>query len=216
MAVFQARLSILCALEAGRHLCITWVPGHAGILENDAADQAAKEAGDGTGAAEERRLPHCVQGVRRRIEEYFDHEMQERWRGFITCHPELTFSWPFCRSLKWARFLTRSQISLVSQFLLNAFPSREFLYNCELVDSPECRFCGHETESRVHILEDCTYYAPIRAFCRLAVTRQLGTLDWELPALVPMHLRILARFLVRVKADWDAQIGGTPWGPRLG
>ena len=166
--------------------------------------------------AEERRLPHCVQGVQTRIEAYFDQEMQERWSGFATRHPEMIFSWPFSRSVNWTRFLTRGQVALVSQFLLNSFPTMESLYNCALVDSPRCRFCGHETEDRVHILEDCTHYASIRASCRLAITRHSGPLVWELPALVPMHLRFLGRFLGRVKADWHAQIGGTSWGPRLG
>ena len=73
--VCRARLLILRALEAGRRVHITWVPGHAGIPENEAADQQAKAAGEGTGAAEERRLPHCVQGVQTRIEAYFDQQM---------------------------------------------------------------------------------------------------------------------------------------------
>ena len=78
MAARRARLLILRALEAGCQVSVSWVPGHAGIPENEAADHAAKAAGKGNGTAEERRLPHCAQGVRRRIEAYFDREMQQR------------------------------------------------------------------------------------------------------------------------------------------
>ena len=215
-AVCRARIQVHRALAVGRQVSFTWVPGHAGIPENEEADQAAKAAGDGSGAAEERRLPHCAQHVKTRIEEYFDRLMHERWQSFTTRHPEMPFTWPFNRSLSWAQFLTRAQVSLVAQFVLNSFPSREFLYSCGLVQSPECRFCGHEVEDRNHILEDCIQYAPSRLSCRLAIMRQSGPILWELRALVPWHTRILARFLVQVKAEWDAQHGGTPWGPRLG
>ena len=193
----------------------TWIPGHASIPENEAADQAAKAAGDGTGAAEERRLPHYAQGVQTRIEAYFDCEMQERWRGFATRHPEMTFSWPFTRSVSWSRSLTRAQVALLSQFLLNSFPNRVTLFAHGLVASPECRFCGYETEDRLHILEDCLHYAPIRASCRLAILQHSGPIPWGLRTLVPSHIRSLARFLARVKVEWDTQIGGTSWGPRL-
>ena len=193
-----------------------WVPGHAGIPENEEADRAAKAAGNGSGVAVEWRLPHCAQSVRTRVEEYFDNEMRERWRGLMTTSPEMTFPWTFTRSVNWTRLLTRLQVSLISQFLVNAFPTREFLFKCASVDSPGCRFCGHEVEDRMHILEDCSQYAPTRASCHLALTRNTGPIVWQLSSLVPQNLRFLARFLQRVKAEWDAQIGGTPWGPRLG
>ena len=215
-AVCRAWRLVHRALGAGCQVSFTWVPGHAGIPENEEADRAAKAAGDGSGGAEERRLPHCAQSVRTRMEAYFDSKMQERWRGFMTTRPERAFPWTFSRSMTWTQFLSRAQVSLISQFLVNVFPNREFLFKCALVDSPDCRFYGNEMEDRVHILEDCPHYAPIRATCRIAISHQSGPQVWELPALVPRHLRILARFLTQVKADWDAQIGGTPWGPRLG
>ena len=215
-AVCRARLQVHRALEAGRRVSFTWVPGHAGIPENEEADHAAKAAAAGAGGAEERRLPHCAQSVKARIETHFDGEMQERWRGYTTRCPEMAFPWAFARSMRWTRFLTRVQVSLVAQFLVNSFPNREFLFECGLVDSPRCRYCGNEVENRAHILEDCPQYAPTREACRLQIRRQSGPLVWDLKALVPLHLRFLARFLVRVKADWDGQIGGTPWGPRLG
>ena len=111
--VCRARLLILRALEAGRRVHITWVPGHAGIPENEAADQEAKAAGEGTRAAEERRLPHCVQGVQTRIKAHFDQQMQERWRGFVNRHLGPSFQWKFTRLVKWTRSLTRAQTSLV-------------------------------------------------------------------------------------------------------
>ena len=197
-------------------MSFTWVPGHAGILENEAADQAAKAAGAGAGAAEERRLPHCAQRVRTCIEAHFDNEMQERWRGLINRIPQMAFPWTFARSVNWTRSLTRRESSLIAQFLLNSFPNRDFLFKCNLAASPGCRFCGHEVEDRVHIFEDCVHFENIRALCRSEIMRQSGPFVWELSALVPQHLRVLARFLKRVKADWDAQSGGTPWGPRLG
>ena len=197
-------------------LSLLWVPGHSGVVENEAADSVAHGAAVHSLPALPAAAPLCKSALKTHICLWYHNRMQRMWDSLDTGHGLRACGWQFISPVSWTRPFPRLSVSLLAQFLSDHFPCRLYLYHWHLVDSPACRFCAATLEDRDHIFLHCPRYDRLRASWQQHSMDTLGSeLDWRLDALVPRGLQSLAGFVHGVKRIWDGQVGGTSWGPGL-
>ena len=136
-------------LEDGDHtLTFQWVPGHAGVTGNEAADRLAAEATtrDQTQAAVD--LASARGAIRRRAVELARARAQE--------------AHPFPAATPGHDELTRWESVTVAQLRTGFSPlTRDTLLRLELAGDDRCPACA-EPDSVEHLLTDCSAYVRIR------------------------------------------------------
>ena len=158
-------------------------------------------------------LPHCAQVIKSKIDQFYNSEMRGTWAGSRVRHAALDFPWDFAPDMGWTKTLTRIDITLVTQFLTNTFPCREWLTRCGFASDPSCRFCERAVEDRDHIFSECPHFAAVREHSHHKLCMALREVaPWSIAILVRKNLAVLAGFLRNIKRVWHDQAGDSPWG----
>ncbi|XP_036138478.1 uncharacterized protein LOC118644325 [Monomorium pharaonis] len=150
---------ILDELAEKNDVGLVWVPGHAGIKDNEMADLLAKEA------AETRLLgPEPAVGIsfylgRGRIRSWLRDQHLEYWKKETEskCRQARVMlgeclSRDLARSI---RSLGRGDARLARQLLTGHGDLNYHLHKLGHSDTPSCRLCGEEEETSLHILGNC-------------------------------------------------------------
>jgi hypothetical protein len=137
-----------------------WVPGHAGVRENEITEKLARDGSALKFVGPEPALGVCGQDIRRRIRHWLVNQHWVWWRGLgntqrqareLILGPSLGTK---------ARFLSFNMTQ--SRAVTGLLTGHYTLHLIGLSDSPLCRRCGGEDETSVHILCECEALASLR------------------------------------------------------
>ncbi|XP_036138900.1 uncharacterized protein LOC118644432 [Monomorium pharaonis] len=158
---------VLDELAKNNDVGLVWVPGHSGIEGNEIADLLAKEA------AETRLVgPEPAVGIsfclgRRRIGSWLRDQHLEHWRKVtgVKCRQAgaLLGDCPGEDLARSMRSLNRRDARLATQLLTGHGDLNYHLYKLGSSDTPDCRWCGEEEETSLHILGNCPVLVGPRA-----------------------------------------------------
>ena len=150
---------VLDELTKNNDVSLVWVPGHSGIRGNEIADLLAKEA------AETRLLgPEPAVGIsfclgRGRIRSWLRDQHLDYWRRETEnkCRQAraLLGECPGDGLAKSIRSLSRKDARLATQLLTGHGDLNYHLHKLGRSDRPDCRLCGEEEETSLHILGYC-------------------------------------------------------------
>ncbi|XP_077255623.1 uncharacterized protein LOC143893775 [Temnothorax americanus] len=179
-----------CTLEKlarNNEVTLIWVPGHSGIKGNETADQLAR-------AGSETRLlgPEPAVGIpyslsRREIRGWLRNQHLDYWKREtrVRCRQAraLLGDSPKEELASSIRSLNRKDARLVVQLLTGHGVLNYHMYKLGRSSTPDCRLCGEEEETSLHILGQCPAYARRRlvtlgsAFLEPEQIRQLPVED---------------------------------------
>ena len=144
----------LNALAVKNRVHIKWIPGHAGIDGNEAADKLARKGSAMKGKCPSPTLPLSQSEHKAKIEAWTTKEALSYWEKL----PGLSQSKRLINPSLHAGLtsLRRNDLRLLIGFLTGHFPTRSFLHRIGVSDSPSCRLCGEATETTEHLLLECS------------------------------------------------------------
>jgi ribonuclease HI len=170
-------------IHAGVDLQFRWLPGHEGIIGNEEADEAAKEAssqvGKPTAPAQER--VREIAGVIRLI----NRDRSEDPTPFDTSTLPGQYTWkmdqalPGKHTLQLYGSLTSEQASILIQARTGHCRLNQYLSRAGIVDEAKCE-CGGEEETIRHIILACPKWAEYRSVLREAADDRWGDVPYLL------------------------------------
>ncbi|QRV77059.1 Reverse transcriptase from transposon X-element protein [Ceratobasidium sp. AG-Ba] len=183
-----------------------WIPGHEGVDGNEKADEAAREAGQGSRSPRDtlpenlrERVPTNPTAAKRvfrksllrRWKEEVDEKRKEKIQNLDPSYPSLQF-------FEAAKSLSRREYAILVQLRLEHFPVAVYLERFKKVDSPMCPNCGAEEQTIFHLLMTC----PAHNEQRKQRTKDLGDASRSFRALLQPGKATphLIRYLERVGA----------------
>ena len=168
----------------GVEMCIRWMPGHHGVLGNEAADVLAKEAAEGRGSPKDflpallrKPLPISVSALNRAYGECLKKENRTmlrrspRYNKMAKIDPSL----PSSKFRKLVDGCNRRQQSVLVQLRTGHVPLQQHLHRIKRAPSPMCPACNRTEETVFHFLMACPAYEGARDRLRAGVGRSLFT-----------------------------------------
>jgi hypothetical protein len=158
--------SQLLELARNNQVTVKWIPGHAGLEGNEAADRMARQGSEMPYYGPQPAIPISLQHVRRCIKESVAKHHKIQWMNRGNCRQ----SRMFCREpskvlgtnlLRMTRQETRRVIQIMSGHA-NLARHRHL---CKKVNSPICPKCGSGEETAFHHIAKCPCYAHLRNEC---------------------------------------------------
>jgi hypothetical protein len=143
---------------------LCWVPGYAGVRDDEVADELAREGSVLKFVGPEMILGVSSQDIGRRIGRWLVNQHWIWWRGIGDPQRQARelISGP-CLGAK-TRFLSfnRTQSRAITGLLTGRNTLRRHLHLMGLPDSPLCRKCGAQDETSAHILRECEALVSLR------------------------------------------------------
>ena len=150
-------LDALFALASLNEVNLFRVPGHSGILGNEAADKLARQVSTMPLLGPELALgiPKC--SAREAIKNWTEHQHYSAWRDLPAHrHGKLFIDRPCKKRADDLLKLSTHQVKMVVAILTGHAPVRGHLYIMGMFDGdPACRFCSLETETVQYIICCC-------------------------------------------------------------
>lgn len=190
----EAQDTTSLARKRERQLVLSWVPGHRGVIGNEAADRAAKEAARGRSSLAHE-LPLKLAGLDidwqlKRLPASASARRRAHTEGLKTQWERL-----FRRSPRYARYrsvdpsntpsklrqqllsLPRASASIIIQLRTGHAPLNRHLHRINRHEHPTCDACGAAPESVRHYLLECTSYRTHREHMLHSLGRGFDRLD---------------------------------------
>ena len=143
-------------------LRIWWTPSHAGLLENDLVDEAAKAAAHNRASVDMCEVPLCKAALKMQIAGHYLAQATTQWHLSETGRDLHSLMPCFARDVQWTRGLSRPEVALLAQFLSGHYVTGAYLRRFGHPISGACRWCAAPTDDRAHRLFDCPRFDYIR------------------------------------------------------
>ena len=179
---------------------IWWTPSHAGLLENDLVDAAAKAAAQDRASAAGCEVPLCKAALKTQIAGHYLAQATTQWHLSETGRDLHSLMPCFARDVQWTRGLSRPEVALLAQFLSGHYVTGTYLRRFGHPVSGACRWCAAPIDDRAHRLFDCPRFDLIRQQLQAEIrddTQHHAAWTWEF--LATRGLRYLLRFLRAVQ-----------------
>jgi len=151
--------------ETTRHAVgLYWVLGHAGVRENEIADELARDGSVQRFVGPGPFLGVSRQYIRRQMKSWMEKQHLSLWHGPCSTHRQAQelISGPNLATRTRLLSFSRTQSMVVIGLLTGHNTLRRYLYIMGLSNSPICRKCGTEEETSLHILCECEALASFR------------------------------------------------------
>ncbi|KAG2141960.1 hypothetical protein DEU56DRAFT_885230 [Suillus clintonianus] len=178
--------------EMNFDLTVRWVPGHTGVMGNELADVAAKEAAEGEHQnSAVNRLPTYLQNEPlpdsvSALKQWHDNALQRRWTKGWERSPRyartknIDPSLPSNKFIKLVANLQKRQTSIYTQLRTHHLPLNRHLHRLGKSKSPHCPLCPNIDETVHHYLFDCPQYVRERHFLANSLRRQATSISYIL------------------------------------
>ena len=174
------KLKILSSREC--HTTIQWIPGHAGLVGNDAADAAANEATK----LNQQQVPIDFKSAKNRVRS----STIADWRASVSEDSYVRRVGHDWQVMGDKAKLTRREAVEVSRLRTgHSLLLREYRQRIGLDDSPICPACNGDSETLIHLIEEC----PAHCRHRLAIFGQQQSINPRDGGRVAAYLRRLGR-----------------------
>jgi hypothetical protein len=162
--VYLQRDSLITYVYTRYVVGLYWVPGHAGIRDNEIADELARGGSVRCFLGPEPALGVSRRDVQHRLNRWLVNQQWARWRGLgITQRQVREFiSRPDLDAKAKLMSFNRTQSRAVIGLLTGDNTPRRHLHLLGPADSPLYRRCGVEEETSVHIPCECEALASLR------------------------------------------------------
>jgi ribonuclease HI len=181
---------------------IHWTPGHKGIKRNEAVDERAKEAAQGT-STRTSRLPKALQGSlplsKSAVKQAYAERIKMRAARFWRRCPRYQRTVKIDKSLPSKKFLSlvqqlpRTKASLLLQLRTGHAPLNKHLHRIHRADSPLCPACQLEEETVHHFIITCPARQKHRTPLEIALRRDARSITKLLtsPKAIPLLFRYI-------------------------
>ena len=163
--VLQCR-HVLDLLSENNDVCLTWVPGHTGIVGNEKADELARNGSRSNSMDLEPILGNPASLMVNLIKEKTKEKHQMMWNDLSTCRQAKEFLLG-CKkqTTKFLLSLSRQKLRKIVSILSGHNTLRYHLNKIGRSNSPNCRGCDLQPETAKHFLCFCPSLGNLRAKC---------------------------------------------------
>lgn len=202
--LFHRYVGIVKKEHPGIRITLRWVPGHADVPGNEAADEAAKDAAGGLTSPLARlpkelrhTLPLSVSRARQNFAQELNHRASSRWRGSRRGRrlAEIDRGLPSRKYAERISVLPRRHANLLLQLRTGHVPLQTYFERIGKALTTTCPTCREAPETVQHYLLNCPTYVLHRAvhFRPLGYSgRKLSTLLNTSDALRPLFAYVNA------------------------
>lgn len=142
---------------------LLWIPGHTGLIGNEAADELARQAASMPYIGPEPALGITARSARTAINDWCHTKHCEYWAEYPAARQAHEFTTkPSKKNAKNLLRLGRPQLRLVVGILTGHARLNRHLHLIGVIDDPLCQQCTQESETSLHFIGSCDRYMVLR------------------------------------------------------